>query len=142
MHGLRRPEAFRYWLYRIIGNAYKSRFRSPWWRRLVFGADVNMETSPAENPSGLYAARRRLDRAFSALTPDDRILVTLCELEGWKIAEAAELMSQTEGQAKTRLSRARKKMRQKLVALYGTQGANNMGENELYELSTGTKKTD
>lgn len=142
LDGLRQPESFRFWLYKIIGNVYKSRFRSPWWKRLVFGTNPDAKTAPADDPSGLYAARRRLEWAMTALSRDDRWLVMLCELEGWKIAEAAAMMSMTEGQIKMRLARAKKKMRQKLVELYGKQNAEYQWKIESYELSTGTKETE
>jgi RNA polymerase sigma-70 factor (ECF subfamily) len=116
--GLRQSASFRPWFYRIINNSYKARFRSPWWRRILSLLPEHEDISPMENPSALYEARRRLRKAFEALPADDRILVTLAELEGWKISELAELTSKTEGNIKMRLSRARKKMRRRLAALY------------------------
>ena len=68
-----------------------------------------------ENPIGLYTARRRLEKAFKVLKTDDRILVTLFELEGWSIAEIATLFEKKEGAIKVRLSRAREKMRDVLA---------------------------
>lgn len=59
-----------------------------------------------------------MDSALSALSVDDRIIVTLAELEGWKISELAELFSKTEGFVKMRLSRARTKMRKRLGSVH------------------------
>ena len=140
--GLRKPESFRFWLYKIIGNVYKSRFRSPWWKRLVFGTNPDSKTAPVDDPSGLYAARRRLEWAMAALSRDDRWLVMLCELEGWKIAEAAAMMSMSEGQIKMRLARAKKKMRQRLSALYEEKSNNKIWKTKSYELSAGSQKTE
>jgi RNA polymerase sigma factor (sigma-70 family) len=70
------------------------------------------------DPTNFYEAKRRLDSALSALSIDDRIIVTLAELEGWKISELAELTSKTEGFIKMRLSRARTKMRERLGSLH------------------------
>ncbi len=106
----------------------------------MFGSKIGPGSEPSENPSGLFAARRRLDLAMSVLSAEDRWLVVLCELEGWKITEVAKLQSKTECQIKMRLSRARSKMRKKLVALYGAKNSNNVWENEPYELSTGSEK--
>ncbi|MFH1685906.1 MAG: RNA polymerase sigma factor [bacterium] len=111
---LRQLEAIRPWLYRIVINTYKNRMRRPWWRRLTsLGAE--METTLAgENPVKVQAARRRLETAFRVLSPDDRTLVTLFELQGWRLAELADLTGRSEGSLKTRLSRARGKMRNAL----------------------------
>ena len=115
--GLRQTASFKPWFYRIINNNYKSRFRNPWWRRILTLLPEHETVSRTENPSGLYEARRRISRAFEVLSVDDRILVTLSELEGWKISELAGLMSKTEGTVKMRLSRARHKMRRRLRGL-------------------------
>ena len=78
-----------------------------------------IETGHAgEDPSPAYAARRRLERAFRVLRPDDRALVTLHELQGWGIGELAELNGKSEGSIRVRLSRARGKMREELARHY------------------------
>lgn len=71
----------------------------------------------SHDPSDQYHARRRLEFALSVLSTDDRILVTLAELEGWKTSELAELYSLSEGAVKMRLSRARTKMRERLSSV-------------------------
>ncbi len=115
---LRQPESFRPWLYRIINNTYKARFRNRWWQNMIAVPKKILETKRSENPAAAYDAKRRLGYAMESLAPDDRIIVTMVELEGWKIAELAELFSKTEGFIKMRLSRARKKMRKRLSRLY------------------------
>ena len=88
---LRQTGSFRWWLYRIIGNAYKARFRNPWWKKIMtFNNDI-IDSTCIKNPARYYEAKRKLNLAFSALTPDDHILVTLSELEGWRISELAKL---------------------------------------------------
>jgi RNA polymerase sigma-70 factor (ECF subfamily) len=116
--GLKEVGAFRPWFYKIINNAYKSRFRSLWWRRIIHKSSPLDDNILQHNPANLYDARRRLEYALSALGPDDRAIVTLAELEGWKLAEIAELLSVKEGSVKMRLSRARRKMRERLGKLY------------------------
>lgn len=79
---------------------------------------------------------------MTALSRDERWLVMLCELEGWKISEAAELLSTSEGRIKMRLSRARKKMRKKLCTLYEAQNGNKIWKTKSYGLSADPQKTD
>ncbi len=107
--------SFKPWLYRIIVNRFKNKVRTNWWKKSS-PLTKEMETSMiGENPIGLYTARRRLEKAFKVLKTDDRILVTLFELEGWSIAEIATLFEKKEGAIKVRLSRAREKMRDVLA---------------------------
>lgn len=115
---LKNVDAFAPWFYRIINNSYKGRFRNLWWRRIIATPIEGKIFEPGSDPSDLYEARRRLEYAFAAISPDDRIIVTLAELDGWKIAEIAQLLSKTDGFIKMRLSRAREKMRMRLGGLY------------------------
>ena len=121
-------ERFRPWLYQIINNNYIGRSRDSWWRR-VFAGPIEGETfEPGSDPSGEYEAKRRLEFAFTALSADDRIIVTLAELDGWKISEIAQLTSKSEGTIKMRLSRARDKMRRRLSSVYRKSTAGNTDE--------------
>ncbi|MBN1211708.1 MAG: RNA polymerase sigma factor [candidate division Zixibacteria bacterium] len=116
--GLRQTASFQPWFYRIINNNFKSRFRNPWWKRILSLLPEHENVFRTENPSALYEARQRINKALEVLSVDDRILVTLAELEGWKISELAELTLKTEGTIKMRLSRARQKMRRRLRRRY------------------------
>jgi RNA polymerase sigma-70 factor (ECF subfamily) len=108
---LRNPDAFRPWLYRIVVNPYRNRVQGPWWRRRVPLTPELRDAQACADPTDAYAARRWLKRGFAALTPEDRALVVLFEIEGWTIAELARLKRRPTGTIKARLSRARKKMR-------------------------------
>ena len=112
---LRDTAAFRGWLYRIIVNSFKNRVRRPWWKRFGPLTDDLIESTVGENPLESRAARRKLEIAFAAVTPEAQALVTLFELDGWSIAEIAAMFDQSEGAIKMRLSRTRRKMRQSLV---------------------------
>ena len=72
-------------------------------------------TLTGDNPVVRHTARRWLDRAFAAISPEDQTLVTLYELEGWPITELAELFGKTEGALKVRLHRARRRMKHALL---------------------------
>ncbi len=115
---IRSLESFRPWFYQIINNSYKGRSRDPWWKRTTSGPIEGESVEPGSDPSAQYDAKRRLEYAFKAINADDRILVTLAELDGWKISEIASLTGKTEGFVKMRLSRARDKMRQRLSSKY------------------------
>ncbi len=114
---LRNQESFRPWLYSIINNTYRNRVRHPWWKRILVGAGELEQLAGVSDPAPVYHAQRRLATALSALSADDRMLVIMSEVEGWKISELAKLFNKSEGFVKMRLSRARKKMRDRLASL-------------------------
>ncbi len=111
---LRQTDKFRPWLYRIISNSYKSGFRKPWWKKVLPISDEIETQLGTTNPSAFYDAKRKLQLAFEVLSPNDRILVTLFELEGWKTGEISKMTGRSEGSIKMSLSRARNKMRKRL----------------------------
>lgn len=108
-------QAFRPWLYRIIVNLYKNSRRGAWWRHFVSLSAEAVERAPGWDPTGSLNAQRWLEHAFTAISAEERSLVTLFEIEGWTIVELSELLSHPEGTIKARLSRARAKMRRKLM---------------------------
>lgn len=140
---LKNVKSFRPWLYRIINNTFNGRFRKPWWKRVMRASTEIKACDRSENPSDYYEARRRLSYALTALSTDDRIIVTLADLEGWKISELAGLLSKSEGFIKMRLTRARKKMRKRLSSLYrkGSAGCHKE-ESVIYAMSPDSKKTE
>ena len=114
LKSLRDQSAFRPWLYRIMVNCFRSEVRRPWWKRRATLTDETVSGLVGNDPETAHAARRWLERAFRALTPDDRAMVILYELEGWPVAELAELYGRSEGAVKVRLHRARRKMKDAL----------------------------
>ena len=141
---LRETASFDPWFYRIINNTFKGRFRNPWWKRVVSRfVDIGSLEIPI-NPAGRYEARRQLDYAMQALSPDDRILVILAELENWSIAEIAGMRGKSEGFVKMRLLRAREKMRRRLGVRYrkAPEIETMMEGQENYELPPGTTETE
>lgn len=113
--GIADPSAFRPWFYRLIINHFKNRRRGAWWRRFVPLTSELEEQTPGWDPSGEHWANRLLTRAFTAVTPEERALITLHEIEGWTVAELAVLYQKPTGTIKARLSRTRGKMRKALL---------------------------
>jgi len=111
---LRDRDAFRPWLYRILVNSYKNRYRRSWRRQRTEISEETVMTEGAHDPAGELTARRWLERAFAPLKPDERALVTLFEIEQWTIAELAASFGRPQGTIKARLARARRKMRREI----------------------------
>ena len=112
---LRDQASFRPWLYRIIVNQFRNRMRSSWFRRRQPWTEQIARSQQTADPEPIRAARRRLNAALAKLSATDRALVVLFELEGWTIRELAGMTGRTETAVKTRLARARRKLRQHLM---------------------------
>lgn len=97
---------FRTWMIRILKNECFDFLRS---RRPVIRLDDCDPGYEMEVPD------LDLNRAFDALSPEERLTVTLFYFEGYKTAEIAKLTDVSEGTVRSRLSRARASMKQQLT---------------------------
>lgn len=104
---LRRAERFGFWLRRILVNQVMDQHRRQ------SGEQAETETA-VEGPD--HGAALDLEQAFDALDPLDRQVVWLHDAEGMKHAEIAELAGRTVSWSKSRLARARERMRERLTA--------------------------
>jgi len=99
--GLEHPGA---WLLRVLVNGCKSRLRLAWRRVGPLPA-----TLPAPGPE----ERQELEELW-ALPPEDRAVIHLHYYEGWSTDEIARMLGQRPGTVRSRLSRARGKLRKLL----------------------------
>ena len=95
---LERPGA---WLMRVLVNGCKSRLRLAW-RRVGPLPESLAEPGPEE--------RAELEELFS-LPPEDRAVIHLFYFEGYSSDEIAQMLGQRPGSIRSRLSRAREKLR-------------------------------
>ena len=131
------PEAFRTWLFRTVRNACLMKRR----RRVDEPAQVESideDLDPSGTGDGGRAPRqgldvadqakrpdevamnawlgRRLRQALAALSPGDRMIVLMREMEGLSTREVASVTGLTEANVKQRLHRARVRLRAHLEA--------------------------
>jgi len=97
------------WLFTIMRNIHINALRSAKWERDQDPADLELPV-PGLQLSNL--ALRDLARAMSALPDDQRETVMLVAVEGLAYQDAAEIMSVPIGTVRSRLSRARTRLRQ------------------------------
>jgi len=103
--GLRDPERFEAWLYRLTVNACLKAARGN--RRTAFEVDVDgLELSGSEDIASAVATRDELDRALRQLAPDRRALVVLHVYVGMPLPEVARILHIPLGTAKSRLHRS------------------------------------
>jgi RNA polymerase sigma-70 factor (ECF subfamily) len=109
---LRDENSFRPWLYRIMVNKFKSWYRTN--KRLEKDSSDSYHAAPTEDITGRLFAKFILNTAFKSISAEDRSLIILYEIEGWTVAELSSIFAKPEGTIKARLSRARKKMRERI----------------------------
>lgn len=130
LHQIEQPGAFRAWLYRTVRNACLMKRR----RRVdeparVESLDTELHASDTHRtPSREPADRgqrpdeqalnawlgRQLREALATLAPVDRMIVILREVEGLSTREVAAVTKMSEANVKTRLHRARTRLREEL----------------------------
>lgn len=76
-------------------------------------------------------AQALMDRAIQKLPPNLRIVFIMRDIEGLSIQETAETLSVNEGLVKTRLLRARLRLREELSVYYGGKLASSMAGEEI-----------
>jgi RNA polymerase sigma-70 factor, ECF subfamily len=116
LESCREPARFSGWLLRIV------RTRALNWidrrRRHETTGEQGLITNPAPLPEPTdVGLRRRLLEALSGLTPAQREVILLHELEGWSHAEIAEATDGSEMMCRQHLVTARRKLRERLVDL-------------------------
>lgn len=120
--------AFSTWLYRLASNACLDHLRSA--RR---NAAVGLSTADEDGEELFYdppdpapqpeerviraEEQRQLRAAFASLADDDRLLLTLRVVNELSYAEIAAILDIKEGTVKSRLSRARDRLRKKLLKI-------------------------
>lgn len=113
---LRKVEVLRPWLSRALYNLFVDGTRRQRSDPLALAED---DRALAPEPSGDTPeaeaendrARRRLTEALQALAPEERVLVSLHDVEGYTLAELEQILEVPLGTLKSRLHRTRKKLR-------------------------------
>jgi RNA polymerase sigma-70 factor, ECF subfamily len=113
----RKPDRFSAWLLQIVRN------RAHNFRRYSVVRDALPLDEAVPNPTGKYDPLRDLERnelrekllkSIEGLTPLQREVVLLFDLEGWSHIEIAEKLGISEGSARVHLSNARRVLRGEL----------------------------
>ena len=113
--GLRDPDRFDAWLYRLLINACYAEARDA--RRWQTAFQILPNDAPVANDDMLSVADRdELDRGFRRLAPDQRALLVLRHYVGLEPREIADVLGIPEGTARSRLHYAHRAMRAALEA--------------------------
>ncbi len=111
---LRDPKTIKAWLYRILSNCWRDHFRRS--KDTVDVDDVILieKTTPDSN----HDRQQIIDRvrnAIACLPMGQRQVITLVDLEGCTYIEVAQIIDVPIGTVMSRLSRARKALKERLL---------------------------
>ena len=84
---LRSHETFKPWLYRIIVNRYRNRCRGWWLKARVDLTPEQIELSRTDHPAGKLELRRTMTKALSLISPENRAMIVMHDVEGRTIDE-------------------------------------------------------
>jgi len=119
-----RGESFKAWLLRIVVNTCYDRLRrrqrhsAASLEQLSAGA-AQAPPDPRPGPDSVALGSetvRVVQRALAKLPPDQRVVVVLCDVQGFSYEETAATLAIAVGTVKSRLSRARERLREELAA--------------------------
>lgn len=114
---------FSTWLHRIVVNTALSnrrKLKRTWQKLAAVQEEYTQQETYVEKQSPEACAldselSRQIQRALRRLTDTERMAFVLCNQQGFKIREAAEIMSSSENSVKVVLFRARNKMKEMLA---------------------------
>jgi len=113
-----RAEApFEHWLMRVATNRCRSWLRSRKRKPLGESLELSEATLPSTNPTTASEARELLEAAFAGMHSDDRLVLTLLDLEGFSVREVCTFTKWSESKVKTRAMRARRTLAARLKHL-------------------------
>ncbi len=118
MKSFRGESCFSTWLYRITYNIAMRKLKWAKLQRYLPGGMEVLENLPAaDNPAKeaeKEAFRRNLQEALGRLPPQMRVVFTLHQIQGLKLAEVAEIMEKSLGNIKALHYHAVRKLREAL----------------------------
>jgi RNA polymerase sigma-70 factor (ECF subfamily) len=118
---LEKVERLRPWmttsLYRMFVDSFRKKRRSP--LELIDDETAFYETTVSDDvtPDGVLSEDQRIDQiqaAFNRLSENHRVLLTLHDIEGYRLVEIESMLGTPVGTLKSRIHRARAKMRDML----------------------------
>ncbi|MFQ9516580.1 MAG: RNA polymerase sigma factor [Eubacterium sp.] len=114
---LKDSSKFEQWILKILTNKCKKMLRSKYSRFSVFNPDArNIDDYNLKSENDLSAQDERTDiqNAISKLPQLDRMIISLCIVEGYKSHEAAQILSMNPSTVRSRLNRSLAKIKNDL----------------------------
>jgi RNA polymerase sigma-70 factor (ECF subfamily) len=109
-HTFRGESAVTTWLHRIVVNACLDRVRHSAARPATAWADDFDPPSSSPDPASSAALRIDVDAALATLPDEQRVALVLVDMEGFPVADAADLLGCPVGTVKSRCARGRARL--------------------------------
>jgi RNA polymerase sigma-70 factor (ECF subfamily) len=109
--GFRGDAAFYTWLYRILVRLCLNRMRRPYWHREREQLSARMADPTGQPGPEQYADRLMIETLLHRLTPPQRAVLVLREVEGLDYQEIADTLEIPVGTVRSRLNAARSQFR-------------------------------
>lgn len=127
----REGTSFLSWIYRIVTNLYRDELRR---RKGVFTQPLPEDNQPQERPvddeahDPIGAMHERqlsapMERALKSLTPEQRAVVVLADVEEYSYQDIADTIGCSIGTVRSRLHRARAQLRKSVTREQAKEGA-------------------
>lgn len=122
LSGLRDRTRFRAWMCSVVVSVHRTRCRRAFWTRWVSSEDARADVAGDDGSSWAdeRASARRASAALATLPPPQREAIVLFELHGYAIEEIAQIQRTSISSVKSRLVRARERLRAFYRSLEGT----------------------
>ncbi|GIJ50823.1 RNA polymerase sigma factor SigM [Virgisporangium aliadipatigenens] len=111
------------WLHRIVVNACLDRIRRRQVRPTVPLAETDQHAAPAPDRDTALVVHD----ALRQLPPDQRVALVLVDLQGYSVADAAQVLGTAEGTIKSRCARGRARLAVLLGHLRNPTSGHNVG---------------
>lgn len=123
---LRKDEAFRGWIFRILANKCKRMLKGYAQRPVIYQYDEKVPGNKAAEWKDRVTDEKNigsedmldLQRAFKKLAQEDRLIIGLSFFGGYNSQEIAEILGKKPGTVRSRQSRALSQMKQELSGSY------------------------
>ncbi|MDY6996101.1 MAG: RNA polymerase sigma factor SigM [Actinomycetota bacterium] len=113
-HRFRHDSAVSSWLHRIVVNACLTRLRR---NRIHSHQQLDEQLCGGTDPTGRVDTAIVVERALMGLPVEQRAAVVAVDMQGYSVAETAQMLGVPEGTVKSRCSRARSKLAAMLEGL-------------------------
>jgi RNA polymerase sigma-70 factor, ECF subfamily len=131
LKGFKFKSSFYTWLYRVVVNTCKNRIKSVEYRRTKSRVSIDSDqenrnktvtdiTDQKPMPDNTLEQKEKIkmiQEALNSLPPDQKTVVVLCDVEGLSYDEIARITNNRLGTVKSKLSRARLSLRNKLEGI-------------------------
>jgi RNA polymerase sigma-70 factor (ECF subfamily) len=121
---LRDRDRFKAWMCSVVVSVHRTRWRRAFWRRWISREPSTPDDEPAGDDGARWAderaSARRATAALATLSAPQREAIVLFELQGYSIDEIAEIQRTSVSSVKSRLLRARERLRRFYAAIART----------------------